>query len=194
MPGFSYGRPLNFPRWLARHSHLLEPPVGNVQVWKDADTIVTVVGGPSTRSDFHDDPLEEFFYQILGEAYLLVWDRGRYERIELREGDIFLKPSHLLYSPQRPMRDSRCVVIERKRPPGLLDAFQWHCAHCGSLVTRMELQVADVLTDPPALLRRFYASSIEARTCKQCGSLHPGRDHEAWHRMLAASGRLPPGG
>ncbi len=194
MPNLTYGRPLNFPRWLAQHSHLLEPPVGNLQVWKDADLMVTVVGGPNARSDFHDDPLEEFFYQLVGDAYLLIWDRGRFERIDLRQGDIFLMPPHLLHSPQRPMRDSRCLVVERHRPAGVLDAFQWHCAHCAALVTREELQLSDIVADLPATFRRFYASSEAARTCQQCGSLHPGRDHEAWHRMLVASGRLPASG
>ena len=52
--------------------------------------MVTVVGGPNQRTDFHDDPVEEFFYQFKGNAYLNVWDRGRYERVDLKEGDIYL--------------------------------------------------------------------------------------------------------
>ena len=44
--------------------------MGNQQLWEDADLIVTIVGGPNRRSDFHDDPLEEFFYQFQGNAYL----------------------------------------------------------------------------------------------------------------------------
>lgn len=190
MPNLTYGRPLNFPRWLAQHSHLLEPPVGNLQVWKDADLMVTVVGGPNARSDFHDDPLEEFFYQLVGDAYLLIWDRGRFERIDLRQGDIFLMPPHLLHSPQRPDPESRCLVIERQRPQGLIDAFQWHCAHCGHLVTRLEVQLADIVADLPTTYRRFYQSSDADRTCTQCGTVHPGRDHHTWHHALHASGLL----
>ncbi len=34
--------------------------------------MVTVVGGPSERTDFHGDPLEEFFYQLKGHAQLLI--------------------------------------------------------------------------------------------------------------------------
>ncbi len=194
MATLSYGPPFNFQRWIAKHSHLLEPPVGNVQVWKDSDFIVTVVGGPNARSDFHDDPLEEFFFQLVGNAYLLILDRGRFERVELREGDIFLLPPHVLHSPQRPVRGSRGLVIERQRPAGLGDAFQWHCAHCCALLTRLELQLTDIVADLPATYRRFYATSDADRTCNKCGSLHPGRDHEAWHRMLVASGRLPASG
>jgi 3-hydroxyanthranilate 3,4-dioxygenase len=185
-----YGAPFNFQRWLDDNAHLLKPPVGNRQIWADADFMVTVVGGPNARSDFHDDPLEEFFHQFKGNAQLLVMDRGRYERIDLKEGDIFLMPPHLLHSPQRPEADSRCLVIERQRPPGLIDAFQWHCANCGELVTRIEVQLADIVADLPVAYDHFYASADAERTCTRCGVLHPGRDPAAWHRALHASGQL----
>ena len=190
MPDFRYGRPFNFPRWLDEHGHLLKPPVGNQQIWADADFMVTVVGGPNARSDFHDDPLEEFFYQFKGNAYLLVHDRDRIERVDLKEGDIFLMAPHVLHSPQRPEADSRCLVIERQRPPGLVDAFQWHCASCGGLVQRIEVQLADIVADLPATYARYYASSEAERSCAQCGTVHPGRDHAAWHAALATSGLL----
>ena len=45
----AYGPPLNFQRWIQDHAHLLQPPVGNQQIWQDADFIVTVVGGPNLR-------------------------------------------------------------------------------------------------------------------------------------------------
>ena len=183
-PGFKYGRPFNFSAWLQTNSHLLKPPVGNQQVWKDADFMVTVVGGPNARSDFHDDPLEEFFYQFKGDAYLLIFDRGRYERVDLHEGDIFLMPPHLLHSPQRPEAESRCLVIELQRPAGLIDAFEWHCAKCGHLIARLEVQLADIVVDLPATYQRFYASSEAERSCWQCGTVHPGRDHLAWHGAL----------
>ena len=54
----------NFQTWLDEHSHLLKPTVGNKQIWEDTDLMVTVAGGPNRRTDFHDDPAEEFFYQL----------------------------------------------------------------------------------------------------------------------------------
>jgi 3-hydroxyanthranilate 3,4-dioxygenase len=190
MTDFRYGRPFNFARWLDEHGHLLKPPVGNQQIWADADFMVTVVGGPNARSDFHDDPLEEFFWQFKGNAHLLVWDRGRYERVHLKEGDIFLMSPHMLHSPQRPEGHSRCLVIERQRPQGLLDAFQWHCASCGGLVKRIEVQLGDIVADLPATYTRFYESSEAERRCPHCGTVHPGSDHLAWHAALGASGLL----
>ena len=46
-------QPLNFKKWIDEHRHLLKPPVGNKVVWKDADVIVMVVGGPNSRTDYH---------------------------------------------------------------------------------------------------------------------------------------------
>ncbi|MDB5849386.1 MAG: 3-hydroxyanthranilate 3,4-dioxygenase, partial [Rhodoferax sp.] len=73
-------KPINFPRWIDEHRHLLKPPVGNQQVWRDTDFIVTVVGGPNQRTDFHDDRYAEFFHQFRGSAHLMIADRGKYER------------------------------------------------------------------------------------------------------------------
>jgi len=97
---------------------LFKPPVNNQQIWQDADFMVTVIGGPNHRTDFHDDPLEEFFYQFKGNAWLNIMNEGRLERIDLKEGDIFLLPPHVRHSPQRPEAGSRCLVIERQRPVG----------------------------------------------------------------------------
>lgn len=184
-----YGRPLNFQRWLDDNSHLLKPPVGNQQIWRDGDFIVTVVGGPNGRSDFHDDPVEEFFYQFKGNAYLLLWDRGRYERVDLKEGDIFLMPPHTLHSPQRPEAGSLCLVIERQRPAGKYDGFQWSCAYCAAVIQRHEVQLESIVDDLPRLYERFYASRDEERRCPSCGQVHPGRDHQAWHRAFELAGR-----
>ncbi|MBN8842646.1 MAG: 3-hydroxyanthranilate 3,4-dioxygenase, partial [Sphingomonadales bacterium] len=69
----TYGLPFNFREWIEAHRDVLKPPVGNTQIWEDADFIVTVVGGPNQRTDYHVDPLEEFFYQIEGDMNLRLW-------------------------------------------------------------------------------------------------------------------------
>ncbi len=170
----TYGKPFNFQHWLDKHADLLKPPVGNQQIWQDADFIVTVVGGPNQRTDFHDDPLEEFFYQIKGNAYLNIMDNGKLERIDLKEGDIFLLPPHVRHSPQRPEADSRCLVIERQRPLGMIDAFEWYCLNCNRLVHRIEIQLKNIVTDLPPLFERFY-SDASVRICKHCNTVHPGK-------------------
>lgn len=182
-----YGPPLNFQRWIADHADRLRPPVGNQQVWADTDLIVTVVGGPNQRTDFHDDPLEEFFYQLTGTASLLIVDRGRIERIPLNEGDIFLLPGHIRHSPQRPEPGSRCLVIERTRPEGSIDGFEWYCARCAARVHRSEIQLRSIVTDLPRVFDAFYEGDDESRRCASCGTVHAGRDWQAWHRLLRES-------
>jgi 3-hydroxyanthranilate 3,4-dioxygenase len=166
--------PIDFPKWLAEHQHLLKPPVGNQQIWEDTDFIVTVVGGPNRRTDFHDDPYEEFFWQFKGNAWLNVIENGKPGRVELREGAIFLLPPHVRHSPQRPEEGSLCLVIERKRPNGALDGFEWYCLSCAALLYRVEVQLKSIVRDLPPLFETFYASQ-DLRTCKSCGAIHPGK-------------------
>jgi 3-hydroxyanthranilate 3,4-dioxygenase len=169
-----YSPPFNFRQWIDEHQHLLKPPVGNVQVWQDTDFIVTVVGGPNQRTDYHDDPLEEFFFQLRGNMVLRILEDGRPKDIPIREGDVFLLPPHVRHSPQRPEPGSAGLVIERQRPPGLIDGFEWYCPACNGLVHRVEVQLKSIVSDLPPLFEQFYAS-LKSRTCGNCGTVHPGK-------------------
>ncbi|HMS07833.1 MAG TPA: 3-hydroxyanthranilate 3,4-dioxygenase [Burkholderiaceae bacterium] len=180
-----YSRPLNFQRWLDDNSARLKPPVGNQQIWANSGLLCTVVGGPNERTDFHDDPFDEYFHQFKGNASLLIADRGQFERVPLREGDVFLLPAHVRHSPQRPEAGSLCTVIELARPQGDIDAFEWYCAACGGLVVRRELQLVSIVDDLPRAYASFYGADDAARTCPHCGQVHPGRDWRAWHAMCA---------
>lgn len=182
-----YGHPLNFKSWLSDNTHLLRPPVGNGQIWQDSDFMVTIVAGPNERSDFHDDPVEEFFYQFKGNAFIIIWDRDRYERVNLNEGDVFLMPPHVLHSPQRADAESRCLVVERRRPEGEKDGLQWGCAACGTLIKRYEMTLKSIVDDLPPVYEQFYATSDAERVCPACGLQHPGRDYASWHREIARS-------
>lgn len=166
--------PINLNDWIAAHGEQLAPPVGNAQVWDEGDFIVTVVGGPNQRTDFHDDPLDEFFYQLRGDMVLRVWEDGAPRDIAIREGDVFLLPAHTRHSPQRPVPGSVGLVIERPRPEGAPDGFEWFCPRCAALVHRSELQLVSIVDDLPAAFSAFYDDEA-ARTCEQCGWVHPGR-------------------
>jgi 3-hydroxyanthranilate 3,4-dioxygenase len=165
--------PLNFARWIDEHREQLKPPVGNAQVWEDGDFIITVVGGPNQRTDYHDDPLEEFFFQLKGDIVLRIIEDGRPRDLPIREGDIFLLPPHVRHSPQRPA-DSLGLVIEYRRPHGVRDAFEWYCLACNTLVHRAEVQLASIVRDLPPLFARFYDDPA-LRKCPACGALHPGK-------------------
>ena len=56
----------NLQKWIDEHAHLLKPPVGNAQIWQDSEFMVTIIGGPNQRTDYHDDPAEEFFLSAQG--------------------------------------------------------------------------------------------------------------------------------
>ena len=68
----------NFQNWIDEHQHLLKPPVGNKKVFEDGDMTVQVVGGPNERTDYHDDPVEEFFYQLKGDMVLKIVENGKF--------------------------------------------------------------------------------------------------------------------
>lgn len=168
-------KPLNFKGWIEKHRHLLKPPVSNKLVFEEAGMVVMVVGGPNQRVDFHDDPVEEFFYQLEGDMLLKVAEGGRIFDIPIREGEIFLLPPHVRHSPQRPVPGSIGLVVESPRMQGMKDGFEWFCFDCGSLVNRVEVSVGNIVDDLPPLFDAFYAND-DARTCGKCGSVHPGRE------------------
>ena len=104
----------NFQKWIDENEHLLKPPVGNKKVFEDGDMTVQVVGGPNERADYHDDPVEEFFYQLKGNMVLKVGDNGNFYDVPIKEGEVFLLPPHVRHSPQRPA-GSIGLVVEPKR-------------------------------------------------------------------------------
>jgi len=163
----------NLQQWIADHKDLLKPPVGNAQIWQDTDFLVTVIGGPNRRTDYHDDPLEEFFYQLEGDIVLRVMEDGRPRDVPIRAGEVLLLPPHLRHSPQRPA-GSIGLVIERRRPPGEVDAFEWYCEKCHSLVHRREVQVESLVEDLPPVFEEYYGDAA-LRVCAACGHRNPGR-------------------
>lgn len=163
----------NLNAWIEGHRDLLKPPVGNAQIWQDTQFIVTIVGGPNVRTDWHDDPLEEFFYQLEGDMTLRVRQDGKVRDVPIRAGDILLLPPHVRHSPQRPP-GTVGMVIEMVRPQGTRDAFEWYCEKCDSRVHRREFQLRSIVDDLPPVFSEYYGSEAY-RTCNACGHLNPGR-------------------
>ena len=65
--------------------------------------VIMIVGGPNSRVDFHDDPVEEFFYQLRGDMCLKIAEDGKIYDVPIREGEVFVLPPHVRHSPQRPV-------------------------------------------------------------------------------------------
>jgi 3-hydroxyanthranilate 3,4-dioxygenase len=167
-------QPINFQKWIDDNRHLLKPPVGNKTMTVGRDFIVMIVGGPNSRTDFHVDPYEEWFFQIEGTMHVDLMIDGQPQSVQITAGETWLLPGNTPHSPQRPEPGSIGLVMERVREEGTLEKFQWYCPNCNALVHEVELQVRDIVVDLPPVFTAFYADE-QARTCANCGHLHPGK-------------------
>ena len=161
--------PLNFKDWIEEHRHLLKPPVGNKCVWENGDYIVMVVGGPNARKDYHYNETPEFFYQVEGDIVLKIIDNGIPKDVHIKEGDIYLLPPKVPHSPQRPA-NTVGLVIESKRPEGMLDALEWYCESCNNLLYKEDFSVKNIETDMPIIFDKYYGDK-DKRTCNKCGTV-----------------------
>ena len=63
----------------------------------------------------------------------------------MKEGELFLLPSHIRHSPQR-AEGTVGLVIERFRQPGEIDALEWYDDD-GNLEFRGEFEIKNIETD-----------------------------------------------
>lgn len=177
-------KPFNFEKWIEKNRDNLKPPVSNKQLFdEETGMVVMIVGGPNTRVDFHDDPVEEFFYQLQGDMLLKIAEGGKIYDVPIREGEVFILPPHARHSPQRPVPGSVGLVVEGTRREADHDGFEWFCFNCGEKVHRVEVKVTDIVKDLPPLFDAFYGS-VEDRTCANCGEVHPGKEPpENWAKL-----------
>lgn len=159
----------NFRAWIDNNREFLKPPVCNRQVFKHSDFIIMVVGGPNSRSDYHDDPGEEFFYQLEGDMLLRTMQEGARVDIPIREGEILLLPARVPHSPQR-FANTVGLVVERKRRPEEEDGFLWYCEHCQYPLFAEYSHISDIERQLPPIFERFYGSP-KNRTCQACGTV-----------------------
>lgn len=167
----------NFKAWVEENQQHLTPPVSNKLLHTDTGMIVMVVGGPNTRVDFHDDPVEEWFYQIKGDMILKIAENGKIFDVAINEGDVFFLPAHTIHAPQRPQEGSIGIVVESPRMFGMKEGFEWYCFECESRVHRVEVSLNDpsgIVEALPKLFDAFH-DDTEARTCPNCAAVHPGK-------------------
>ena len=126
--------PVRLTSWLETNAHLLKPPVCNKLVYggegvtcgpkEPGSWQCMVVGGPNSRSDYHLEEGEEFFFQLSGQLVLKVMERGSPRDIVVNAGEVFLLPARVPHSPNR-MEKSVGLVLERQRREGERDALSW---------------------------------------------------------------------
>ncbi len=163
----SIQRAFNFKKWIDDNRHLLKPPVGNKVVYKDADFIIMVVGGPNSRKDYHFNEGEEFFYQLEGNIVVGIQEDGKAVDIPINEGEIFMLPPR---TPHQPRRRANTVglVIEHKKHHGEKDGLLWFCEKCNNKLFEEYFGLNDIEKDFGGVFDKFYGS-VDLRTCKKCG-------------------------
>ena len=161
--------PINFKKWIDENRDRLKPPVCNQVVWEDGDYIVMVVGGPNSRKDYHYNETPEYFHQIEGDMILKVIDDGEFRDIHIKEGEIFMLPPKVPHSPQR-FANTVGLVIETKRPDGMLDALEWYCENCGNTLHRAPFKLENIVTDMPILFDEYYGNE-GLKTCGKCNAV-----------------------
>lgn len=159
----------NLTKWVEDHKHLLKPPVGNKEIFPDEDFMVMVIGGPNERVDYHYNEGPEFFFQIQGDITVKVLNEGKFEDIEIKEGEVFVLPPKVPHSPQRPA-GTIGLVIEERRKDYQTDGFQWYCPNCGNKLYEEYFKLKNVETQLPAVFKKFN-SNTDLHTCQKCGTV-----------------------
>lgn len=164
-------KPFNLQKWIEENRHLLQPPVGNKQIYVgNDDFIVMIVGGPNGRKDYHWEDGEELFYQLEGDVQVkIINEDGKPETIDIREGEMFLLPPRVPHSPQRPA-NTVGLVLERTRHEGEIDKLMWFCENCGEKLYEAGFPLKDIGTQIKAAIQA-YTADMNARTCKHCGTV-----------------------
>ena len=163
---------LNLMNWIDENRKLLKPPMLNKPIWQNTDFIIMILAGPILRTDFHVNPYEEFFYQLKGNMTLKIIENKTIKEIKVSEGSVFLLPAYIPHSPQRPEPESLGLVIERTRPEGVMDQFEWICENCVTCVHRAELHLSNFARDRNFLFKKYY-SKIANKNCRGCGVGNP---------------------
>ncbi|MBI4569527.1 MAG: 3-hydroxyanthranilate 3,4-dioxygenase [Planctomycetes bacterium] len=161
------GPPFNLRAWIAEHRALLQPPVGNALVWEDTSFMVMIVGGPNQRADYHINPTEEFYHQIEGDITLRIRENDRPRDIPIRQGEVFLLPSGIPHSPQRPA-GTVGMVVEHKRPKTLNDHLRWYCPACDHVLHDAAFHLTNLAKQIKPVIQEFF-SRPDLRTCAKCG-------------------------
>lgn len=174
--------PFNLHKWIEDNRDTLKPPVGNKNLYKDAeDYIVMVVAGPNARKDYHYNETEELFYQLEGQIEVHIQEDGQKKTFQLGPGDMYLHPPGVPHSPAR-FEGSIGLVVERKRDHlDLKDGLLWYCDKCNHKLYEAYFTLHDIEKDFLGHFETFYGSE-ELRTCDNCGTVM-----EADERFVAKS-------
>jgi 3-hydroxyanthranilate 3,4-dioxygenase len=79
----------------------LKPPVANRVWFLGTKFFVMIVAGPNKRDDFHYQPGQELFFQLMGPMNVNIMEDGVRKGVPIQEGEMLLLPEYVHHSPQR---------------------------------------------------------------------------------------------
>src|ERR1041384_3213741 len=145
-------------------------------LWQHADTLVFLARGREYRSEFHINPSDETMQMIKGEMRLHYRTADGKEAVAMTpEAAIIYTPAGTPHSP-RFSPDAFALISERKRRGGEIDAFQWFCLKCDTVLHEERFVVADYALDPVSKVYQRFFDSEALRTCRKCGEIMPAPD------------------
>jgi 3-hydroxyanthranilate 3,4-dioxygenase len=140
-------------------------------LYPDSQFEVVLVRGPNCRNDFHVEPFDELFIQLEGTIRVDTREQGVVRRNLVHAGELFVVAGGVPHSPHRPA-DTWGLVVEIRRKPGDVEAVEWYCEQCDSLIERVAMRSSNMIEALTPLLDEFQASK-DRRTCRSCGAVLP---------------------
>ena len=142
-------------------------------LWQSEDTLMFIARGREYRSEFHINPSDEHMTMLKGTMNLHYrTPDGGEEVAVLNAGETIYTAAGIPHSPRFPA-DAFLLVGERMRRAGETDTFQWFCPDCDTLIHEEFFVVDDYMKDPVSKAYAAFFDSKEARTCDDCGAVHP---------------------
>jgi 3-hydroxyanthranilate 3,4-dioxygenase len=166
--------PFQINQWILDNGDKLKPPVGGETLWKDSNLMITIVGGPNKRTDYHIDAFEEFFYQIKGDIVLRIQQDDRARDVSIKEGDVYLLPAYVPHAPMRPAGTVGMIAEIKRKKEDPLDGFAWFCESCNHQLFRKDAHIEVLERDMPPIFEAYYADP-KNQVCDRCGHQSSGR-------------------
>ncbi|KAL1523105.1 hypothetical protein AB1Y20_018062 [Prymnesium parvum] len=163
--------PTHLESWVHANRRSFAPPIMNKLLHRSQLSIM-LVGGPNERTDFHIEEGSELFYQLRGSMQLPIVHAGRREVVHIHEGQIFLLPSRIPHSPQRPEPGSLGLVVERQRGEDEApDGLRWYVDFetCDEVLWERYFHCRDLGKDLAPVVEAFRQSE-EYRTGRPTGA------------------------
>ena len=163
----------NVPKWYKENEELFAPPVCNKLMHKDQLTVM-FVGGPNIANGFSYRTRIEFFFQMRGNIELPTIQRGKRKVVKIQGGQVFLLPSRIPHSPQRPEEGSFGLVVERRRDKHELDGLRFYTDFdkCDDILWEKYFHCWDLGRDLVPVIEEYRASE-EFKTGRPTGSTYP---------------------